>query len=173
MPIQLRFSLTFADYMSAQRLHAKKHPWRCFHIILGPYVSVIAAAAILVDGIASFSHHSFSAVDAASIGACSLLFLHPFYIRYQLKSFYRRTRTGDENVVTIGEESIHVKTETTSSEVTWKAIRNHLADAKVVLLYLAPAKFLVIPKHLLTSEQIAELQSLLARKSATRVPAAS
>jgi hypothetical protein len=63
---------------------------------------------------------------------------------------------------------IHVKMENVSSDFNWKAVQFFREDPKLIMLYLAPAKFVALPKRACTPEQIAELQSLLARKFAEK-----
>jgi hypothetical protein len=46
----------------------------------------------------------------------------------------------------------------------WKAIHYFREDKSVFLLYLAPAKFIAIPKRVCTEEKITELRSLLSRQ---------
>jgi hypothetical protein len=46
----------------------------------------------------------------------------------------------------------------------WKGIHYFREDKNVFLLYLAPAKFLAIPKRVCTEEQITEFRSLLSRQ---------
>jgi hypothetical protein len=46
----------------------------------------------------------------------------------------------------------------------WKAVKTFLENKKIFMLYLAPAKFIVIPKRVCTEAQIGELRMLLLRQ---------
>jgi hypothetical protein len=51
------------------------------------------------------------------------------------------------------------------SEIEWAAIQFFSENKKVFLLYLAPGKFIVIPKRVCSVEQVSELHSLLLTKT--------
>jgi hypothetical protein len=51
------------------------------------------------------------------------------------------------------------------SEIEWPAISRFAEDKNVFLLYMAQAKFLVIPKRILSAEQIEEARALFTAKT--------
>jgi hypothetical protein len=167
MPIQLRFTLTFEDYLASMRLHAMKNWWLRLNYFTARFMVPVLGACFILLGLLSFGHGALSAFLIYDFGFGALFVLYPWYYRARLKRCYRRTRTGSgDTSVEIGEEMIRVQAENTSSEFTWKAVQLFREDQKVFMLYLAPAKFIALPKRAFTPEQIAELQSLLARRFA-------
>jgi hypothetical protein len=55
---------------------------------------------------------------------------------------------------------IRVQAARMRSEVQWQAVRSFSENEKVFLLYLAPAKFMAIPKRICSEQEISELRSL-------------
>jgi len=53
-------------------------------------------------------------------------------------------------------------TDNSASEIGWKAIHDVNQDSNLFMLYLAPAKFLAIPKRICSAAQIEELNQLFA-----------
>jgi hypothetical protein len=47
------------------------------------------------------------------------------------------------------------------SEMKWPAIQTVRQDRKVLLFYLAPAKFVIVPVRACSSEQVAQLRAML------------
>jgi len=168
MPIQVRFRLTFNDYLKAQQLHGKRswgpHLWFVLGRTLIPAAGIVY---LLVFVLALWRTTPIGWLLVAI--PCGVYFaLYPLMIRIRLKRCYRRTRSGDgENSAEFGEESIRINAENTSSELNWKAIESYREDKNVFLLYLAPAKFIALPKRALTPQQIVELRSMLTRQVRT------
>jgi hypothetical protein len=50
------------------------------------------------------------------------------------------------------------------SELNWKAIKSFRENKRIFILYLAPARFIAIPKRVFSEAQIEELRTLLLRK---------
>jgi hypothetical protein len=59
---------------------------------------------------------------------------------------------------------IRCKGEHSKSEIEWCAIQSFSEDESLFLLYLAPGRFLAIPKRVCTTEQIEELRLLFQRQ---------
>ena len=97
---------------------------------------------------------------------CAIILLCcPIYLHFQLRRCYKRTRSGNDGCqLTFGEERIGVEGQFSKGEMEWKGIHFFREDKNVFLLYLAPAKFLAIPKRVCTEEQITEFRSLLSRQ---------
>jgi YcxB-like protein len=163
MSVQLNFTLEFSDYVDAQRLHARRNWWLCLNYYTARFVLPVLGVCLIVIGSLNVSHGVPSALSVFNLGLGVFLVFYPWYYRARLKRCYRRTRTGDGEIsVELGESMIHVKTENSNSELTWKAVQSFLEDQKLFMLYLAPAKFIALPKRVFSPEQIVELQSFLA-----------
>jgi YcxB-like protein len=160
MPITLRFTLTFQDFLNAQRLHAKANWWRrlnYYAIFMLPVLGVF----VILTGNWRTPVNWPSATFTMAIGLFCVLF--PLYHRFRIKRCYRRTRTGSgDHSFEFGQEKIRVEAENMSSEFNWKAVQKYRENKSVITLYIAPAKFIIVPKRVLTTEQQHELHSLLA-----------
>lgn len=165
MPIQLRYTLSFEDYLSAQRLHARRNWWLAMNLFLARFVVPVLGICLILIAALDFRVHVTGTLSAACLGLGIFLTLYPWYYAARLKRCYRRTRTGsEEQLVEIGEESIHMQAEAGTSDLVWKAVGFFREDKNVFLLYLAPAKFILLPKRVLAPEQIVQLRSLAAAK---------
>ena len=163
MPIQLRFTLSFEDYLAAMRLHARKNWWLCLNYFAARFVLPILGILLVVLGWLVSGNGLPPAAAVFFVGLGVFFLFYPLYYRSRLKRCYRRTSAGTEQSVELGEQQIRMKAENTSSELTWKAVRSYSEDQNLFMLYLAPAKFIGLPKRVFTPKQIAELRSLLAR----------
>ncbi|HUX45922.1 MAG TPA: YcxB family protein [Terracidiphilus sp.] len=164
MPIHLQFTLSFNDYRNAMRLHARRTWWRR----IGQFITfVVYPIAGLIFIVFAFS----IARDPASGGntivvATPGIFLAglPLYYRYRLKSCYRRTRIDDGSVtLDLSDEGIHSESSNTKTDIAWNAVRSFTENKHLFMLYLAPAKFIAIPKHICSAQQIDELRGLFQR----------
>lgn len=161
MPTSIQFTATFSDYLNAQRLHGKRNWWaRIVHIanrrVLPAFgvLSMIAGVAIAKKG---DSRMSFLLVTGCGL----FLMSYPLIARLYLGYCYRMTRAGTgECEFDFNSDSIQTRTTNTKGEVEWAAIRSFSEDEKSFLLYIAPAKFFVIPKRVCSEDQINELRSL-------------
>jgi hypothetical protein len=165
MPIHLKFTLTLEDFFNAQRLHARHKRAFSARFATAPYVWYVLGACFILLALfnAVFGIAGPSPIFLASVGF--IFALCPLYYRRRLIRRYRLTRCSEATSVEIEEELIRFKTENMSSECQWKAVRMYLEDPRILLLYIAPIKFIPLPKHAFTQEQVEELHSLLARQN--------
>lgn len=162
MPIHLEFTPTFQDYLCAQQLHAKRNAWGRFNNFGWRWISpalgiLVLGLAALIAGPGVTGTGSFVYMICAGV----FLVLYPFYVRYRLKSCYKRTRVGDgSRTFDIDHDSIKAREGQTSSEILWSAIQNIREDENLMMLYIAPAKFVMIPKRCCTAQELSEIMAL-------------
>jgi hypothetical protein len=172
MPIHLEFTPTFEDYFDSLRLHVKRSLWlrmNWFGVrVIAPVwgvLSILGAFWMLTWGPPG--------VSVGIVMVCGICLAgYPFYWRFKLKRCYVRTRTGDgSRAYDFGETQIRAQEPGAKSEIEWSAVRSIAEDKKVFLLYLAPAKYILIPKRLCAEEVADELQKLFAEKIRSSEPA--
>jgi hypothetical protein len=159
------FSLDFRDFKAAQTLHAKRSEIPYLGYCAVRYIYPVLGLCILAFEFTP--HHFVGSPQPKLYGALCGLFLVciPLYVRWMTKRCYVRTKSDSSDCsIEFDERSIRAKNLHTRSEVEWTAIRSSSEDSKTFLLYLAPARFLVIPKRACTSEQANELRTLLQEK---------
>jgi hypothetical protein len=169
VPIELNFTLSFEDYLSAQRLHFQRSWWPRVNQFLGRRVLPVVGVLLVIMAflISGKGVPWLGFLLPAAFGV--FLTLYPFYIRFKLKRCYIRTRTGaGVCTMTFGEDLIRTQDPNAKSEIKWTAIQSFSENIKVLLLFLAPAKFLVIPKRVCDESVISELRSLSQRKMQQR-----
>ncbi len=161
MPLSLTFTVTFNDFLAAQRLHAKRSLWLRINQIAGRIVAPIWGVLILI--LAYMIHGpGVSIVPLLIMALCAgLLILYPFYMRFKLKRCYTRTRLGDgTRTIEFNQQSIRSQETNVKSDIEWAAIQSISEDKNVLMLYLAAAKFMLIPKRVCSEGQLDELRSL-------------
>ena len=121
----------------------------------------------LAGGLGSHGSAWVPALSLFTLG--TFLALYPFYISYKLKRCFERTRTdAAECTIEFNEELIRATGSNSRSEIAWTGVTATAQDDKVFLLYLAPAKFLVIPQRACDEEQLSEIRELCQRKVSNR-----
>ena len=162
MSIPIQFVLTFDDYLQAQKLHGKRsfwsRIWQTMRVTLIPVLGLIfifSGIMMIGPGVSVFS--------IIYVILCGIfLTCYPIYIRHRYKRCYKRTRTeGSQCTITLQDDNILTETENSKSELDWKAIRSVRESDHVILLYMAPAKFLALPKRVISTEELTEVQQLL------------
>lgn len=161
MSVQLQFTLSFDDYKNAQRLHSRRKLLSRFNYfanrVLFPVIGVFSLGTAFLIRADKGAHESVVILVICGLMLCS----YPIYRNFQLKRCYDRTRT-DNGTCTLDlcPEGIKTATENSLGEIGWKAIRSVNQDDNLFMLYLAPAKFLAIPKRICSPAQIEELSQL-------------
>ena len=164
--IALRFNLTFEDYLSAIQLHAKRGLWpRMVSFIVDWLYPPLG---VFFFGIAflQWRGHETTGSVLFAVFAGIILVAGRFHLRWKYKRGYQRTRTGS------GDTSIFFREDNFSAEehdyekteYNWNAVKSWRENAKVMLVYLAPALFIVIPKRAISEPQLQDLRALFARK---------
>lgn len=156
--MRLQYRLTFQDSLAAQALHAKRSEFPYIGYLVPRYlfpVIGICSLAWAVSKRGSASYETWLIIAGLYLLACPLL------VRLSYKRHFGRTRTTDQQT-TIEFDSglIHCQGPHSKSEIEWSAIRSFSEDSKMLLLYLAPGKFLCIPKRACADGQVDELRSL-------------
>jgi hypothetical protein len=162
MTIHIEYTPAFNDYLCAQRLHAKRRVWtrindfaaRIGNPALGALILVLALL-IAGPGVSWTGPYVFMI-------ACGITLLaYPIYYRYRVKNCFKRTRIGDGGrTFDIDEHSLKLQEGHTRSECAWSAIQAIREDQNVLMLYIAPAKFILIPKRHCALQDINEVKRL-------------
>ena len=164
MSIRLQFTLSFEDYVEAQRLHAKRGWWPRLNLVLA-YTLVPVMGILWILGTFFLVRLADSpAFFLFEIGVGFFFACFPLYLRMRWKRCYRRTRTEPADcTVEFDDSMIRTQAANMRSEIQWAAVRSLSENKKVFLLYIAPAKFIAIPKRICTEQTIDELRSLFKR----------
>lgn len=164
MATQIQFELSLDDYLAAQRLHSTRNLWPRIMNFLLYFLYPVLGILFLFFGVGVFlernSHHPVTMIVCGVLLVCS-----PIYMRMRLRSCYKRTRSDSgESTLNFGEERVEIKGRYTNSELDWRAVKSFREDAKVFMLYLAPGRFIVIPKRACTEAQISDLRAIFLQK---------
>jgi hypothetical protein len=167
MPLHLEFTLSFPDYIAAQKLHARRSWWPRLNWFMLHIGFAVWGGLLIVLGFLIMAMGTPLGFVLLCIAGGVFLMGYPFYTRYRLKWCYTQTRNGSEiSRVDFEEGSIRYEGPNAKTEYAWSAIRSFAEDASTFALYLAPAKFIIISKRLCTPEQINELRALFQQKVA-------
>jgi hypothetical protein len=169
--MHLELETDFRDFAAAQTLHAKRtelnYASHCVARFFYPAVGVlILLFEFIPRPLTGSSHPQFLGVACGLILTCI-----PFYIRAEWKRTYKRSRSENGScALDFTEEMIRCTGVHSKSEIQWSAIKSFSEDEKLFLLYLAPGRFLPIPKRICTPQQIEELRALFQQRVQPSLP---
>ena len=158
MIMQIEIDLSFADFLAAQRLHATRSFLRRVLRVVNFFLFPVLGACMLCLAVSIRADRS----PALVMVVCSIILMgYPAYYRFTMFRTYKRTRTGEGACRLIIEESgVRMVSTNFKSEINWSAFRALRENDKVFLLYIAPGKFLVVPKRACSLEQIGEIRTM-------------
>ncbi len=163
--MQVTYSTTFRDFANAQALHAKRSEASYIANCLGRYIYPIFGLAVMLFEFTP--HHVNGSPPSKLVSALcgSALILIPVFLHLNLKRCYNRSGAGSGAcTIDFDDDGIRAVGAHSKSELEWSAIQSHSEDKNVFLLYLAPARFLPVPKRFCTVDQVNELRLLLENK---------
>ena len=153
---QVQFHLDYSHYARAQKLHRRR--WQGLDLLLPICGAIVIAAAV------DIRRDHFYGVGAIEFLLGAYLLAFPLIVRLNWRYCYRRTQSGDnERTFEFNDDGIRTRTVHSFGEIEWAAIRSFAEDKTMFLLYLAPSKFIPIPKLACTADQIDELRALFQR----------
>jgi hypothetical protein len=162
MTVHIEYTPEFKDYLCAQRLHAKRRVWTRINDFAARFANpalgvLILVLALLIKG----PGVSWTGPYVLMIACGIILLAYPRYYRYRFKSCFNRTRIGDgRRAFDINEQLLKLQEGNTRSECTWSAVQAIREDQNVLMLYIAPAKFIMIPKRYCMPQDIDEVKRL-------------
>jgi hypothetical protein len=168
MNVHLHFAFIFDDYLNAQRLHAKSSWWLRINYFLARIGLPILGVIILGFNfwVAQFTRSWPLLVFEFAIGL--FLTFYPVYFRFKLKRCYVRTRIGSgERTFDFDDKIILLEEANAKSEVNWAAVKSFSEDKDSFLIYLAPAKMIMVPKRICPEPQLTELRDMCQRNIRT------
>ena len=159
--MHITYSLNRKDYFAGQKLHAKRSELSFLGYCTSRYFYPFIGVCILAFEFTP--HHAGGTRNPQpfSVACAVLLLLLPVYVHFMARRAFARTKSGSGDcTVNFTPEMILTSGAHSKSEVQWSAIQSSSEDEKCFLLYLAPGRFLVVPKRACTPLQIEELQAL-------------
>jgi YcxB-like protein len=163
--MRLQYELTFGDFVAAQALHAKRSEWPYLRYVEARYLCPVAGLCLLLF---CLTDHRPLATQAWEVGLAVYFLSIPLIVHMSYKRHFRRTKcTDEESSLDFGQEAIRCQGPHSKSELEWEAVRSFSEGDKMLLLYLAPGKFLCIPKRVCSSPQLEELRAMLKAKTVT------
>jgi hypothetical protein len=167
----LTYELTTDEYIDAQR----SHQWRKYKNSTAEFwtrFQPIAGVLLLLFGLfLLFEKHPLVWAAWTEI----LLGVYCILATPQTKIFltrrFKRTRIhSGPQTLRFEEDAIYCEaTHTAASRIEYSTIRSLLPAKRLIIIYLAPAVFMVIPRHLMTEERQNELIKFLEVKMG-RIP---
>jgi hypothetical protein len=176
--MKLEYTLTFADFKSAQRLHYRQTLGRrlrfAFWNICIPVLAVLGLAAFVFLDLFHIARYA-----AILFGIeCALLWIaicNPiaryFKMRKCFKQLFPPTRTERNSTLELGEDHLLSGIPGVSEgKFFWNAIVGFAQDEKITLIYVAKTRFLFFPTAAMSPDQRAKLDNLIDRHVTKRQP---
>jgi hypothetical protein len=169
--IGVSYTLNFADYKAAQRLHVRQKLSRrviyAFFYIAVPILAVLGSLYFIFGGLSETAdlHSSFQIVLGVLIWLAIFVPLMRFInLRRGFKLIVPREYRNRNIEVEIDEQSVVSRVPGMSEgKFFWMAIVGYAQNEQITLLYVAKKRFLFIPTRAFSPEQRAELAALAVR----------
>ena|SRR5579871_2294694 len=164
--MQIAYTLTFLEFLEGQRVHeSRSTKTRVLRFLNWWFFPLLGAVLVLCSILLWREGSPWVTVIVVFVYGLFLV-SYRLLLLGRAKSKYINTRRGDGSVVAeLGEDQIVVQWPDTARTVaTWAAAKNFRESEKVLLLYVAPAIFYIIPKRVLSPDQLSELLVLLNKK---------
>jgi len=170
--MKFTYTLTFADFKAAVKLHSRQKFSRrvalFVNIWLAPIVALLLIVSFMLSPLRQLPNGSFFML--AVLLFCILLpVMHHRYVRNQFKQLFPPTRTDRSSSIDIDDEQIYSGVPGVSEgKIFWSGILAFAQDEKITMIYLAENKFLFFPTVVMSSTQRTELNDLVARHGVKR-----
>jgi YcxB-like protein len=164
MPVTAKFKMTADEFMEGQRV---------FNRFLAPPIARFnyrfatpVGCLLLAEGILGFVLKwnwglcLFFVIFGGYLASCKVLFGR----RMLKKEFAQYPELANEKCMEFGEEKIFVQTSHGKGETVWARFSRFIETNQIIVLFAPPRLFHTIPKRVLSSDELAELQDLLRRK---------
>ena len=169
MPVHLNFAFTFQDYFNAQKLHAKSSWWLRLNLFLAQIGLPILGVSIILFMLWAFRFIDSLPLVLFEFGIGLFLSFYPFYFRLRMKRCYNRILIGSgERTYDFDDSKILLEEANAKSEILWPAVRSFAEDKDSFLIYLAPAKLIMVPKRVCSEPQLSELREMCRRNIPAR-----
>lgn len=163
--MQIRFEFTLEDYLAAESLHATRSLGSRIETVLNYWIIPLIGALGLACALLLMRDRSSQDSAITLFVIAPLLLLYPVFLRIRLRRAYIRNQSGpEERTMTFEPGRLVIEGPNSRSEMNWKAIKSYRVGDKVMLIYLAPGRFIPIPKRACSDALIQEIHSLLMRK---------
>lgn len=164
--LSLNYYITQDDFVAAQRAHQRRNTWGKVQygvgmVLLGWFLLLALFSLIFTPRV--WMNYTLPLLLAGA-------YLYIYYFAHRL-SYRKNAGLFSEVAVEIGGEGVHVLTAHSESTVPWSSYRRWVESEKVFLLYMGERTFNIIPKRILSVEQLEELRKLLTEKVRSTVAA--
>lgn len=172
--MQLKYTLTLADFKAAYRLHRRQEFSRRISIFIWPTLTLLCVIGFVVF---SMLQRVNLAGDCLAVGAGAIVVAvgTPILRSVNIRKGYRRlfppSRTVRSSHLDIDDERIVRENPGVSElKIPWSGLYGFAQDEQVTMLYTNKDCFLIIPTQALSSEQRSELNDLVARHLPKKKP---
>ena len=164
--MQLAYTLTFADYLEAQRVHASRSTRAQVFRFLNWWFFPVLGLVLVVVSLVLWREGS--PLITVSLVLLYGLFLisYRYLLQERVRKVYRETRRGaGATLLDIDDDHFICEwLDFAKISVVWPVVKKFRESEKVLLIYVAPALFFIVPKRALSPEQYGQLIFLLNRK---------
>jgi len=164
--MQLAYTLTFADYLEAQRVHASRSTRaQVFRFLNWWFFPVLGLVLVIVSLVLWREGSPLITVTLVLLYGLFLI-SYRYLLQERVRKVYRETRRGGgARLLDIDDDHFFCEwPEVAKITVAWSAVKKFRESEKVLLIYVAPALFFIVPKRALSAEQYGQLVFLLNRK---------
>ena len=170
--MRLEYTLTLKDYKAAFRLHRRQKLSRRLVSWLGPVLLLIAVVGFVL---CSVENNTALAGQAAALFAGSLVFTiglplsRSWNVRKSFSRLFPSGQADRRSKISIDDQGVCRELSGVAElRVLWSGVYGFAQDEKITMLYTSKDCFLLFPTELMSTDQRAELNELVARHTVKR-----
>ena len=165
--MRIEYTSNYRDFADAQKLHRRSKPTYEASLLVFGFFAVLGAV-ILIHGLLTYGFTGLLDHHVTDFACGVFLVLLPvFYwanFIYSIRRGFRLTSTGQVCAIDFESDGLRMIGEHSKGEILWSAFHSFVEGPRCFLLYLAPGRFLSVPKRLLDGAKLPDFRSLLSEK---------
>jgi len=174
--VNVSYTVTFADYKAALRLHRRQKLSRRLSFVLWfiavPVIATIGLIIFLIFDLSKVMHYA-SVLFGIECGLIWISLFLPVWALYSTRKCYKQIfqASGKKRTIELDvtDESVRsVVPGVNEGKFFWNENMAFVADDRVILVYVAKKRFILIPSSFLSQAQVKELQATISRNKVGR-----
>jgi hypothetical protein len=172
--MKIEYTITLRDFKAALKLHRRQKLSRRLLPWIWPMLLLVGIVGFVVS---SSDHNLEMAVQSAAIASGALVATLGWPVmrwvttRVCYNRMFSPKRTSRVTILDIDEEKIiEINPGAEEIRVAWSGVLDVVRDSRSILIYIGVSRFFIIPAAILTPDQRAEFNDLVARHVVKRRP---
>ena len=167
--MNIQIKLTFKDYLRLMLALTYKKIFIWFMTIIGSIVLLVGLLSLIGAIVGNETSSFIDSLVSILIGLVFTAFI-PFLVYLNAKRSYSSNAMIKENIIyEFNQDSMKLKGESFSSEVSWDSIFKVEEIKEWILIYQSKVLVTIIPKNAMNPDQIAELKGIFTSRPGIKI----